>query len=86
MRFSAFNVHGKTLVKGDKVTDFRGMEWTFQSVTHPSKVFVTYMNDPEGPETYPNRESREFYASVLNLGIWDNDDQWWSFTPEWLNK
>lgn len=81
--YQAITANATILAKGNKVRDFRDLEWTFQSVTHPRKVYVTRKDDPNGPETYPNLHSREFYASVFNLGIWDTETQSWTFEPEW---
>lgn len=85
-RFSAFVViDGKPteLQKGDKVRDFRGKEWTFQGVTHPRKLYVTKKYDRNGDDFWPNMESREFFASVFDAGIWDNYYAEWSFEPNW---
>lgn len=71
------------LRKGDKVRDSYNMEWTFQSVTHPRKLFVTAKDDPNGPDSWPNMASREYYANVLDAGIWDIEAQDWTFVPGW---
>lgn len=83
MRYLTIDANGKTLQKNDKLRDFRGDDWTYQSTTHPRKVFVTAKDDPNGPDSWPNMASREFYASVFNLGIWDTNAQEWSFEPDW---
>lgn len=76
---------GHILAKGDKLRSAHRTDeiWTFQSVTHPRKVFVTSKEDENGPDSYPNMNSREFYAGVLNVGIWDVQYQDWTFEPEW---
>lgn len=79
----AVRSNGTFVETGDKVGSFRQEEWTFQSVTHPRKVFVTDKDDPNGPDSYPNMASREFYASVFNLGIWDIQYKEWTFVPFW---
>ena len=79
----------KVLKKGDSITSvFRPSEgpWTFQSVTHPRKLFVTQKDDPNGPDSWPNMASREFYASVFDAGIWDIDAEEWTFRPEWAEE
>jgi len=81
--FIAVQRDGTTATKGDILYDGRNDPWTFQSVTHPRKVFVTHKHDTDGPDSWPNRESREFYANVLNVGIWDTERQEWTFHPEW---
>ncbi len=73
----------RKLQKGDIVKTFRNARWTYQSTSHPRKIFVTYKYDPTGPDSWPNMESREFFASVLNAGIWDDFLKIWTFTPEW---
>lgn len=73
----------RKLQKGDVVQSFRNEDWTFQSVTHPRKIFVTQLEDPNGPKAWPNMSSREFFASVLNAGIWDNEMEIWTFSPDW---
>ena len=57
--------------------------WTFKSVTHPRKVNVYQDENPNGEPSWPNRSSREFYASVFDLGIWDTSAKEWTFTPSW---
>lgn len=63
------------------VTD--GDVWYFHGVYHPRKATVTYKEDPDGPDYWPNLTTRDFYASVLNLGIWDSKNKAWSFRPDW---
>lgn len=85
-RFIAITFPTKVLKKGDPLKSaFRPSEdpWTFQSVTHPRKLFVTSKDDPNGPDSWPNMASREFYASVFNAGIWDIDAEEWTFRPSW---
>lgn len=69
--------------RGDILLDSHGVEWTYQSTTHPRKVFVTTKDDQNGPNSWPNMANREFYASVFNLGIWDTERDEWSFSPDW---
>lgn len=87
MSYSAYvqdsNGMVRKLQKGDSVTTFRSEDWTFQSVAHPRKIFVTQLEDPNGPKAWPNMASREFFASVLNAGIWDNEMEIWTFSPDW---
>jgi hypothetical protein len=83
MRLLAISAINRVAKKGDILRDSRGSDWTFQSVTHPRKVYVTAKDDPNGPDSYPNMASREFYASVFDLGIWDIDAQEWTFEPSW---
>lgn len=86
-RYVAVRSNGTILTKGDSVTSFNHNEdWTFQSVTHPRKVFVTAKDDPDGPDSYPNMASREFYASVFDMGIWDTTRKIWTFTPDWTDR
>lgn len=82
-RFVAVRESGEILRKGDILVSFRNEDWTFQSVTHPRKVFVTAKEDPNGPNGWPNMASQEFYPNVFNLGIWDTQAQDWSFSPNW---
>lgn len=81
--FLAIRRDGSILAKGDILYNGRNDAWTFQSVTHPRKVFVTDKADPNGPDSWPNLSSREFYADVLNVGIWDTEYKDWSFFPSW---
>lgn len=82
-QYVAKRADGTTVHKGDVLHNGRGENWTFESVTHPRKVFVSFKNDPNGNDFYPNRESREYYATVFDLGIWDNFAEDWSFRPNW---
>lgn len=82
----AVRSNGTFVEKGDKVDSFRQEEWTFQSVTHPRKVHVTDKNDPNGPDSHPNMASREFYANVFNLGIWDLQYKEWTSVPSWPER
>jgi hypothetical protein len=68
-----FNSGSKGLEKGDTVTSFRGEDFTYVGCTHPRKVTV---RKEEG-------SLRDFYASVFNLGIRDEETQEWTFYPEW---
>lgn len=80
--YRAVNVSGDILQKG-YILPGSDENWTFQSVTHPRKVHVTAKDDPNGPDSWPNMASREYYANVFNLGIWDVDSKAWSFRPDW---
>lgn len=82
-RYFAFRQDGSYLVKGDKVRDFRDEEYTFESVAHPRKVNISSKLDPNGDDYYPNKMSLQYYANVLNLGIWDAQDGIWTFLPDW---
>lgn len=83
--YRAVNVSGEILKKG-YILAGRDENWTFQSVTHPRKVHVTAKDDPNGPDSWPNMASREFYPNVFELGIWDVDSKAWSFQPSWDEK
>lgn len=86
MKFLAVAKDGHILTQGEEIRTTRDNEsWIFQSVTHPRKLYVTWDSDPKGPPYYPNRASREFYASVFDMGIWDVDHQEWSFPPHFDN-
>lgn len=63
-KFQVFRRNGSQVIKGDTLTDFRNEEWTFQSCTHPRKVYVTFGD-----------AHREFYASVLNVEIRTEDGE-----------
>lgn len=83
-RFVAVQQDGRILNKGDLIHATRtNDEWTYQSTTHPRKVYVTAMDDPNGPESWPNMASQEFYPRVFNLGIWDTKYSEWSDAPSW---
>ncbi len=86
-RFTAYACDGDGFIypvkSGTKLTDFRNEVWTYVSTTHPRKVNVSRKEDPAGSEFWPNKENREFYASVFELGIWDNAQEKWTFTPSW---
>ncbi len=84
MSYVAKRQDGSILVPGEEIRTTRdNVPWIFRSVTHPRKIYVTWDNDPKGPPYYPNRDSREYYASVFDLGIWDEQDQEWTFEPNW---
>lgn len=74
---------GTFVQEGDKVLSFRNEEWTFGGVSGPRKVWVTDKADPNGPNSYPNMSTREFYPSVFNLGIWDIQFKEWANEPSW---
>ena len=86
MSYLAIANDHRILKKGDVLRNHRNEEWTFQSVTHPRKVFVTSKDDPNGPDSWPNLASREFYAGVFHLGIWDISRKEWSWQPHWDNS
>lgn len=71
MFYTAKRRTGEVLKPGDQVTTFRGERWTFTACTHPRKVCVYRLVNPDGPNIYPNRQSQEFFASVLDVEISD---------------
>jgi hypothetical protein len=75
-RFYVITQNGHILQKGDPLTTHDKEYYVFESVTHPRKVYVTAMWDGQVIH-------REYYANVLNVGIWDNQYNEWSFAPEW---
>lgn len=87
--FSAYakNADGNIVLvqRGDILISFQNEIWTYKGTHHPRKVYVERKEDEDGPNYWPNLQSMEFYASVFNLGIWDNDLYEWSFPPEWDN-
>lgn len=60
-------------------------DWTYQGTFHPRKVTVTSKEDPNGDDFWPNLLTMTYYASVLDLGIWDNYAGVWTFEPDWDN-
>lgn len=85
-RYIAVKQDGTVPNRGDILHTFRDARWTYQSTTHPRKVFVTSKSNPNGPDSWPNKTSMEFYASVFNLAIWDTRYNEWSFTPGWPDE
>ena len=55
---------------------FRNEEVSFLSVTHPRKIYVEFVTGHPGWK-------QEFFASVINAGIWDIENEIWTFAPEW---
>lgn len=80
--FRAYRADGTQVHTGD-VLGAADNEWIFSSCTHPRKIYVGRLEDPNGPQTWPNKETREFYASVFDLGIYDVTDAEWTFVPNW---
>lgn len=80
--YRAYRADGTILQKGDKLPS-KDVLWDFVSCTHPRKIYVEAFNDPNGPHSWPNRESCEYYANVFNLGIYDMNDAEWTFRPSW---
>lgn len=73
MSYSVYRRDGTKVQSGDTVVSFRGQDWIFSGAYHPRKVSVYWMTDPNGPKDYPNRTSREYYASVFDLQIVDDE-------------
>lgn len=69
---------GETVSSGPESDD----KWEFVSITHPRKINVMWKNDPNGSDSWPNVQSMSYYASVLNLGIWDVQFKEWTFRPD----
>jgi hypothetical protein len=80
-RFKVLRKDGTEVVEGDLlyIRHQHNAKWKFQSCTHPRKVHVTWKEDPNGPDYHPNMASREFYASVFDVSIWDDDAKEWTF-------
>lgn len=80
MKFVAKRRDGSIVAQGDTIrTVGDNQPWIFQSVTHPRKLYVIWDTDPNGEPFWPNRDSREFYANVFDLGIWDVEAEEWTF-------
>lgn len=79
----AVRSNGTFVQKDDILHSFRAEGWTFQSVTQTRKLWVTAKDDPNGPDSWPNMASREYYPEVFNLGIWDIQFKEWTFKPNW---
>lgn len=76
MEYKVTRRDGTVLKRGDTVTiapggNSAGEEWIFGGAYHPRKVYVYQMADPDGPQSWPNKSSMEYYASVLDVEISD---------------
>lgn len=79
--FRVFMADGFELHKGYQITSSRDEPWIYDNCVHPRKISVHWDEDPNGEPFWPNRSSREFYASVFNAGIWDVEREEWTFPP-----
>jgi hypothetical protein len=73
MKYNAIRFDGAIVSHGDILHTFRGEEVTFISCTHPRKVLV---QDETGFQS-------TFYASVVGVGIQDDESKTWTFVPTW---
>lgn len=75
-RFYVFQRNGHILQKGDVFTVTRPngdvTTYTFISCTHPRKVYVEVTSEDKGWK-------QEYYANVLEVAIWDNIHNEWTF-------
>ena len=54
---------GQPVTKGDVVTDFRGKQWIFQSVTGSEKIWV------KDPNVKLMHRDKEFFPEVLGISL-----------------
>lgn len=84
--FTVYHQDGTEVHEGDQITSFRGEPWTFGGCWHPRKIFVWWKKDPEGDDSYPNKRTMEYFASVFNLGIRDEESGIWTSEPGWIQS
>lgn len=75
-QFIAVRLDGTIPQKYELMRTFRGDSVVFLNVTHPRKVTVSH--DLDNPDSPANTST--YYASVLNLGIYDNWLRDWTFS------
>jgi len=73
MTFYVFQRNGHILEAGDEIHVAGKPIQIFQTCLHPRKVYTMQQDG----------QKNSYYASVLNVGIWDNKYNEWSFTPSW---
>ncbi len=83
MAFKVFDKYGKELERGQRLTDFRGEVWFYESCTHPRKINV-YQGDPDG--FYPDKFSGEYYPEVFDVQVVEEGAEPVLVTVDWFER